>query len=36
MKYNKGNQLISMANTRDKIAYKCDRNGSMVEKTLSS
>ena len=36
MKYNKGNQLTGMANGRDKIAYKYDKNGSMVEKTLSS
>ena len=36
MKYNKANQLVSMANGRDKIAYKYAKNGSMVEKTLSS
>ena len=36
MSYNKGNQLVSMANGRDKIAYKYDKNGSMVEKALSS
>ena len=36
MKYNKGNQLTSMANGRDKIAYTYDRNGSMVQKALSS
>ena len=36
MKYNKGNQLTSMANGRDKIAYTYDRNGSMVQKVLSS
>ena len=36
MKYNKGNQLTSMVNGRDKIAYKYDKNGSMVEKALSS
>ena len=36
MKYNKGNQLVSMANGRDKIAYTYDKNGSMVEKALSS
>ena len=27
MKYNKGNQLTSMVNGRDKIAYKYDKNG---------
>ena len=36
MKYNKGNQLTSMANGRDKIAYTYDRNGSMVQKVLAS
>ncbi len=36
MSYNKGNQLTGMANGRDKIAYKYDRNGSMVQKVLSS
>ena len=36
MKYNKANQLTGMANGRDKIAYTYDRNGSMVQKVLSS
>ena len=36
MKYNQGNQLVSMANVGDKIVYKYDKNGSMVEKVLTS
>ncbi|MBR2923716.1 MAG: hypothetical protein IKC28_01690 [Clostridia bacterium] len=36
MKYNQGNQLVSMANGGDKITYKYDKNGSMVEKALTS
>ena len=29
MSYNKGNQLTAMANGKDKITYKYDKNGSM-------
>ena len=36
MKYNKANQLTGMANGWDKIAYKYDKNGNMVQKVLSS
>lgn len=36
MSYNKGNQLTAMANGKDKITYKYDKNGSMVQKVLSS
>ena len=34
--YDKANQLTGMADGKDKIAYKYDKNGSMVEKALSS
>lgn len=34
MSYNKANQLTGMANGKDKIAYKYDKNGSMVQKAL--
>ena len=36
MSYNKGNQITAMANGKDKITYKYDKNGSMVQKVLSS
>ena len=36
MSYNKGNQLTAMANGKDKITYSYDKNGSMVQKVLSS
>ena len=36
MQYNKANQLISMANGQDRIAYSYDKNGSMVKKVLTS
>lgn len=35
MSYNKANQLTTLANGKDKITYKYDKNGSMVEKALS-
>ena len=36
MSYNKGNQITAMANGKDKITYKYDKSGSMVQKVLSS
>ena len=36
MSYNKGNQLTTMVNGKDKIAYTYDKNGSMVTKVLTS
>ena len=36
MTYNKGNQLVSMTNGGSKITYKYDKNGSMVQKVLTS
>ena len=36
MSYNKGNQLTAMANGKNKITYSYDKNGSMVQKVLSS
>ena len=36
MSYNKGNQLVLVANGKDKLTYAYDKNGSMVEKVLSS
>ena len=36
MRYNKGNQMTSMTNGRDKLTYSYDKNGSMVKKVLTS
>ncbi len=36
MRYNEGNQMVSMAHGSDKIAYKYDKNGSLTRKTLTS
>ncbi len=35
MRYNEGNQMVSMAHGGDKIAYKYDKNGSLTRKTLT-
>ena len=36
MSYNKANKLTAMANGKDKITCSYDKNGSVVQKVLSS